>query len=238
MLAQHHHAGDRGHGRVHAQQHPERPGRDLAQGHEFEAVREDRRQDRDRCADQQDLSPADNDLSPAFDIAGASALGVVVANGQVPENYLSVAEATIMLMLALSRDLPRSVRSQDERKWVRWPSRLLDGKTVGILGVGAIAEVLAPKCKMLGMTVVGFTSAKREVVGFDRFAVYVFDYGAPTGFRIATRHPDRITAIISQNGNAYEEGLSDGWNPIRAYWRDPSETNRQALPTLHSYSFD
>ena len=68
-----------------------------------------------------------------------------------------------------------------------------------------------------------------EVVGFDRFAVYVFDYGAPTGFRIAARHPDHITAIISQNGNAYEEGLSDGWNPIRAYWQDPSETNRQAL---------
>ena len=68
-----------------------------------------------------------------------------------------------------------------------------------------------------------------EVVGFDRFAVYLFDYGAPTGFRIAGRHPDRITAIISQNGNAYEEGLSAGWNPIRAYWQDPSETNRQAL---------
>ena len=68
-----------------------------------------------------------------------------------------------------------------------------------------------------------------EIVGFDRFAVYVFDYGAPTGFRIAARHPDRITAIISQNGNAYEEGLSDGWKPIRAYWQDPSEKNRQVL---------
>jgi pimeloyl-ACP methyl ester carboxylesterase len=68
-----------------------------------------------------------------------------------------------------------------------------------------------------------------EVVRFDRFAVYVFDYGAPTGFRIASRHPERITAIISQNGNAYEEGLSEGWNPIRAYWQDPSEENRQAL---------
>jgi pimeloyl-ACP methyl ester carboxylesterase len=68
-----------------------------------------------------------------------------------------------------------------------------------------------------------------EVVGFDRFAVYVFDYGAPTGFRIAARHPDRITAIISQNGNAYEEGLSEGWNPIQAYWRDGSDANRQAL---------
>jgi len=68
-----------------------------------------------------------------------------------------------------------------------------------------------------------------EVIGFDRFAVYVFDYGAPTGFRIAVRHPERITAIISQNGNAYEEGLSDGWNPIRAYWREPSQANREAL---------
>jgi pimeloyl-ACP methyl ester carboxylesterase len=68
-----------------------------------------------------------------------------------------------------------------------------------------------------------------EVIKFDRFALYVFDYGAPTGFRIATRHPDRITAIISQNGNAYEEGLSEGWNPIRAYWQDPSEKNRSAL---------
>jgi pimeloyl-ACP methyl ester carboxylesterase len=68
-----------------------------------------------------------------------------------------------------------------------------------------------------------------EIVGFDRYAVYVFDYGAPTGLRLAVRHPERITAIISQNGNAYEEGLSDGWNPIRAYWQDPSEANREAL---------
>ena len=68
-----------------------------------------------------------------------------------------------------------------------------------------------------------------EVIGFDRFAVYVFDYGAPTGFRLAMRHPERITAIISQNGNAYEEGLSDGWTPIRAYWEDPSPANRKAL---------
>src|SRR6204780_1400317 len=68
-----------------------------------------------------------------------------------------------------------------------------------------------------------------EVIGFDRFAVYVFDYGAPTGFRLAVRRPDRITAIISQNGNAYEEGLSEGWNPIRAYWQDASQANREAL---------
>jgi pimeloyl-ACP methyl ester carboxylesterase len=71
-----------------------------------------------------------------------------------------------------------------------------------------------------------------EVIGLERFAVYVFDYGAPTGFRIAVKHPDRITAIISQNGNAYEEGLSDGWNPIRAYWQEPSQANRDTLRTL------
>jgi pimeloyl-ACP methyl ester carboxylesterase len=68
-----------------------------------------------------------------------------------------------------------------------------------------------------------------EVVGLKRFALYVFDYGAPTGFRLAMRHPERITAIISQNGNAYEEGLSEGWSPIRAYWKDPSAANREAL---------
>ncbi|MEH2553745.1 pimeloyl-ACP methyl ester carboxylesterase [Bradyrhizobium algeriense] len=71
-----------------------------------------------------------------------------------------------------------------------------------------------------------------EIVNFDRFALYVFDYGAPTGFRMAVRHPERITAIISQNGNAYEEGLSDGWTPIRAYWESASQANRQALRTF------
>jgi pimeloyl-ACP methyl ester carboxylesterase len=68
-----------------------------------------------------------------------------------------------------------------------------------------------------------------EVLGLNRYAIYVFDYGAPTGFRLAMRSPERITAIISQNGNAYEDGLSEGWNPIRAYWKDPSEANREAL---------
>ena len=68
-----------------------------------------------------------------------------------------------------------------------------------------------------------------EVIGFDHFAVYVFDYGAPTGFRLAVKHPEQIKAIISQNGNAYAEGLSEGWNPIRAYWQDPSQANRDAL---------
>ena len=71
-----------------------------------------------------------------------------------------------------------------------------------------------------------------EVLGLDRFAIYVFDYGAPVGFRIAARHPDRISAIITQNGNAYEDGLSDGWGPVQAYWKDPSPANREAVRTM------
>jgi len=74
----------------------------------------------------------------------------------------------------------------------------------------------------------GFTDA----VGFDRYALYVFDYGAPTGFRLAVRRPERITAIVTQNGNAYEAGLSDGWDPIRKYWSKPTQANRNAIRTL------
>jgi pimeloyl-ACP methyl ester carboxylesterase len=68
-----------------------------------------------------------------------------------------------------------------------------------------------------------------QIVGLKRYAIYVFDYGAPVGFRLALKHPERIAAIISQNGNAYEEGLSAGWNPIQNYWKEPSEANRAAL---------
>ena len=68
-----------------------------------------------------------------------------------------------------------------------------------------------------------------EVLGLERFALYVFDYGAPVGFRLALAHPERISAIVSQNGNAYEEGLSEGWKPIQAYWNEPTQANRDAL---------
>jgi pimeloyl-ACP methyl ester carboxylesterase len=68
-----------------------------------------------------------------------------------------------------------------------------------------------------------------QTIGLDRFAIYVFDYGAPVGLRLALAHPERITAVISQNGNAYEEGLSQGWNPIQKYWKEPTEQNRAAL---------
>jgi pimeloyl-ACP methyl ester carboxylesterase len=68
-----------------------------------------------------------------------------------------------------------------------------------------------------------------ELIALKRFAIYMFDYGAPVGLRIALKHPERISAIVSQNGNAYEEGLSEGWNPIRAYWENPSQANRDTL---------
>ena len=77
----------------------------------------------------------------------------------------------------------------------------------------------------LARTVEAFTDA----LGLKRYAVYVFDYGAPTGFRLAMSHPERITAIVSQNGNAYEEGLGDAWAPIRKYWSEPSQENRDVI---------
>jgi D-2-hydroxyacid dehydrogenase (NADP+) len=79
-----------------------------------------------------------------------------------------VSEATIAYMLSLARDLPRSARAQDRNVWERWPSQLLSGKTVGILGVGLIAEYLAPICKQFGMTVIGISGSPRETKGFDR----------------------------------------------------------------------
>jgi D-2-hydroxyacid dehydrogenase (NADP+) len=79
-----------------------------------------------------------------------------------------VSEAAIAAMLALVRGLPRAIRAQDERQWRRFPAQLLHDKTVGICGIGQIAEALAPKCKAFGMRVVGVTSAPRKVAGFDR----------------------------------------------------------------------
>jgi pimeloyl-ACP methyl ester carboxylesterase len=63
----------------------------------------------------------------------------------------------------------------------------------------------------------------------ERYALYVQDYGAPVGYRLALRHPERVTALIVQNGNAYEDGLKEFWNPIKAYWTDGSKQHRQAL---------
>jgi len=73
------------------------------------------------------------------------------------------------------------------------------------------------------------TTAFVQAMQLEKFALYVFDYGAPTGFRLAMAQPQKITAIITQNGNAYEEGLGDAWSPIQRYWREPTAENRSAL---------
>lgn len=96
----------------------------------------------------------------------------------------AMSEAALTAMLALSRDLPRSIRCQELQSWERWPTTLLHGKTIGILGVGAIAEALAPRCKAMGMTVVGIDLVPRDVAGFDKVrprselaeAIGEFDY--------------------------------------------------------------
>jgi pimeloyl-ACP methyl ester carboxylesterase len=80
----------------------------------------------------------------------------------------------------------------------------------------------------LAHTVEAFTDA----LGLTRYALYVFDYGAPTGFRLAMARPERVAAIVSQNGNAYEEGLGDAWEPIRRYWNEPTSANREAIRTV------
>ena len=77
----------------------------------------------------------------------------------------------------------------------------------------------------LANTVLAFT----DVLQLKRYALYVFDYGAPVGFRLAMTRPERITAIVSQNGNAYEEGLGDAWDPIRKYWAAPTTENREVI---------
>ena len=83
-----------------------------------------------------------------------------------------------------------------------------------------------------------------EVLGLGRFALYVFDYGAPVGFRLAVQHPERITAIVTQNGNTYLEGVSEAFAPIQAYWNEPTQANRDALrglltpqTTLYQYMY-
>ena len=83
--------------------------------------------------------------------------------------------------------------------------------------------------EQLAKTIDNFTQA----IGLDHYAIYVFDYGAPVGLRLALAHPERITAIVSQNGNAYEEGLSQGWNPIQKYTQESSRASRFPHPRSH-----
>jgi pimeloyl-ACP methyl ester carboxylesterase len=104
-------------------------------------------------------------------------------------------------------------------------------------------RVIAPDLPGFGFTVVpqsrnykySFDGIAQTIEAFvdalnlKHYALYVFDYGAPTGFRLAVAHPERVTALISQNGNAYVEGLGDAWDPIKAYWKEPTPEHREAL---------
>lgn len=95
-------------------------------------------------------------------------------------------------------------------------------------GFTASPAAFAHTFEYLADVVDGFT----DTIGLSRYAVYVFDYGAPVGFRLALKNPQRITALITQNGNAYEEGIGKIFDPMRAYWREPSAANRNALRAL------
>lgn len=130
-----------------------------------------------------------------------------------------VSEAAIMAMLALTRDFPRAVRNQDRHRWEIWPASLLDGKTVGILGVGLIGEALAPRCKALGMTVVGISSAQRVVPGFDRMyrrnelvsAVTELDYLVVlTPYSPATRNIIAVVVFSAMKPTSYFINLARG----------------------------
>jgi pimeloyl-ACP methyl ester carboxylesterase len=98
-----------------------------------------------------------------------------------------------------------------------------------------ISQALASRMRRPRALPVSFENLTRVIDRFTQtlavegYAIYVFDYGAPVGLRLALTHPDRITAIVSQNGNAYEQGLSQGWNPIQKYWKEPTPENRSAL---------
>jgi D-2-hydroxyacid dehydrogenase (NADP+) len=138
-----------------------------------------------------------------------------------------VSEAAVMMMLALSRGFADSVRNQDRHVWTRSPPKLLDGKTVGLFGVGLIAEALAPKCEALGMTVIGFTSAKRHLPGFDRmhdrgeliakagtldYLVLLVPYSAETHLLIGSRvfsamKPSSYLINLARGGIVDEDAL-------------------------------
>lgn len=131
----------------------------------------------------------------------------------------SLSEAALLAMLALSRNLPRAVRNQQQRLWQRWPARLLDGKTAGILGIGAIAQDLAPRCRALGMRVVGFSSAPRALAAFDQmysrhellqFAGQLDFLVVLTPYSAATRHIVNANVLAAMKRAAYLINLARG----------------------------
>ena len=130
-----------------------------------------------------------------------------------------VSEAALAGMLALGRDIPRFVRNQDQHSWQRWPAKLLDRKTVGILGIGVIAEALAPKCKALGMTTIGISSSPRPLPGFDRMhgldemlkVIPEFDFFVLlTPYSAATKHLVDAKVFAAMKPSSYFINLARG----------------------------
>jgi phosphoglycerate dehydrogenase-like enzyme len=170
-----------------------------------------------------------------------------------------VSEAALAGMLALARDIPRAVRAQGGRAWVRWPAKLIAGKTAGILGVGAIAEQLAPKCKALGMTVVGISSGARPVEGFDRmhgrddllrvvpgldFLVLLTPYSAETHHLIgasvfAAMKPTSYLINLARGGIVDEDALVAALRARRLAGAALDVFQQEPLPPDHPlWSFD
>jgi phosphoglycerate dehydrogenase-like enzyme len=167
----------------------------------------------------------------------------------------SVPEAAIMLMLALARDLPRAMRNRSARKWERYASQLMKGKTVGIFGVGAIARSLAPKCKSFGMKVIGITSAVRGVEGFDRmvrrddleaavgeldFLVLLTPYTAEThgivGARVlAAMKPSAFLVNLARGGIVDEEALLRALSEKRLAGAALDVFAQEPLPADHPF---
>ena len=149
----------------------------------------------------------------------ASLRGDVIITNVRGIHGAAVSEAAIMAMLALGRDFPRVIRNQDRHLWERWPARLLEGKTVGVLGMGVIAEALAPRCKALGMSVVGISSVPRAVAGFDRVygredlvtAVRDLDYVVVlTPYSPTTRHMVDAAVLLAMKPTSYLVNLARG----------------------------
>ena len=164
-----------------------------------------------------------------------------------------VSEAALASMLALSRNLPGAVRAQDEHQWKRWPAKLLHDKTVGILGIGVIAEALAPKCKAMGMTVVGVTSTPRQVAGFDRvqgmgelpavlpeldYLVLLTPYSAATHHMIdakvfAAMKPSCYFVNVARGGVVDEDALVDALRNQKIAGAALDVFNQEPLPADH-----
>ena len=166
-----------------------------------------------------------------------------------------VSEAALAAMLALARGLPRAIRAQDERQWRRFPAQLLHDKTVGIFGIGQIAEALAPKCKTFGMRVVGVTSAPRNIAGFDRMhrreelaqAVGDFDFLVLlTPLTAATRNsvdakifaamkPTSFLINLARGGVVDEPALIEALNDKRIAGAALDVFSQEPLPVDHPF---